>query len=200
MKSFVDFFSVVVLLIIIYIYIESRSSEIIYVESSIDKNKYLVRNLNDKNEAANLLATMRANITKLIDTLVKKYPNKDSVMRLKTKFNPNNMTETEGNSKYTSYSVNKGEKIVLCLRSKDSTEKLIDENTITFVALHEMSHIMTISLNHTEEFWDNFKFLLKEATLIGIYKCVNYDKEPKKYCGIEITQNPMTCANVNPDV
>ena len=33
--------------------------------------------------------------------------------------------------------------------------KLVDKNLLLFVALHELSHIMTVSLNHTEEFWDN---------------------------------------------
>ena len=32
-----------------------------------------------------------------------------------------------------------------------------------FVALHELSHVMTVSVGHTQEFWENFKFLLKEA-------------------------------------
>ena len=66
------------------------------------------------------------------------------------KYNPNNFSETGKDSKYTSYSVNKGEKIVLCLRSRDGKDRLIDENTLTFVSIHELAHIMTKSVGHTE--------------------------------------------------
>ena len=200
MKKFVDCFSIFIIIVIIYIYFESKTSEIVYVESIVDNKKYLVRNMKDKEQAANLLAIVRTNISKLIEYLSVKYPQKPSVKRLKDKFNPDHMTETEGNSKYTSYSVNKGEKVVLCLREKDKQETLVDKNTIIFVALHEMAHIMTLSIGHTDEFWNNFKFLLKEGTIIGIYKCVDYDKEPIKYCGIEITQNPLSCSSINPNI
>ena len=32
-----------------------------------------------------------------------------------------------------------------------------------FVIIHELSHIMSKSIGHNSEFYDNFKFLLKEA-------------------------------------
>ena len=31
-----------------------------------------------------------------------------------------------------------------------------------FVALHELAHVMSSSIGHTEEFWDNFRYLLKK--------------------------------------
>ena len=66
----------------------------------------------------------------------------------------------------------------------------IDENTLTFVALHELSHIASKSIGHTEEFWSNFKFILHEAEEIGIYKVVDYSKNNVQYCGMKITSNP----------
>ena len=44
-----------------------------------------------------------------------------------------------------------------------SNENLIDEHTLTFVAIHELSHVMTKSIGHKQEFWDNFKFFLENA-------------------------------------
>ena len=44
---------------------------------------------------------------------------------------------------------------------------------------------------HTEEFWTNFKFLIKEADIINIYKPVDYKKSPVMYCGMNITDNPL---------
>ena len=49
---------------------------------------------------------------------------------------------------------------------------------------------MTESVGHTKEFWQNFKFLLKNAVKIGIYKPVDYKNKPKNYCGMKITDNP----------
>ena len=33
---------------------------------------------------------------------------------------------------------------------------IIDMNTLTFVALHELSHIATESVGHKQEFWQNY--------------------------------------------
>ena len=173
-----------------YTYYEGMSNEVTYVKSDIDQREYLVRNVDDKQEAADLLSQMRINIDKLLKYLQEKFDS-DPVKRLIKKYDPNNITESSSKSKYTSYSVNKGEKIVLCIRSRDDSAKLTDLNTITFVALHELAHVMTVSIGHTEEFWSNFRFLLNKAIDIDIYKKVDYSKHPKKYCGITITDSPI---------
>ena len=67
---------------------------------------------------------------------------------------------------------------------------MIDENTLTFVAIHELSHIASESIGHNDEFWKNFKFLLEYAEKIKIYKPIDYKKNPKNYCGMRITDNP----------
>ena len=83
-------------------------------------------------------------------------------------------------SKYTAYSENKGENLHSALPRKHGSE-LIDENTLTFVALHELGHIMTKTIGHNTEFWNNFKFLLVHANKIGIYKPVDYKKKNVEY-------------------
>ena len=98
-----------------------------------------------------------------------KHPNSAAVMRMSNKFNPDNISESGKSSQYTSYSVNKGEKIVFCIRQKDDNESFVDMNTMTFVSIHELAHVMSKSVGHTEEFWDNFKSLLKTASENGIY-------------------------------
>ena len=70
----------------------------------------------------------------------------------------------------TAYSENKGEKLAFCLDTEKNGGNLIDPNTLTFVAIHELSHIASKSIGHTDEFWNNFKFLLGEAKKINIYK------------------------------
>ena len=49
---------------------------------------------------------------------------------------------------------------------------------------------MTKSIGHKKEFWQNFKFLLKNAVDIVLNKPMDYKKKPKKYCGMTISDNP----------
>ena len=191
MNDLIKFIIVIILLTTIYLYIDTKNSNLIYERAELDGNMYLVRNVDDKAKAVNLLAAIRQKLDRVIEYLVKKYPDKDNVARLKTKFRPENIQESESGSKYTSYSVNKGEKIVLCIRSIDKEARLEDENLLVFVALHELGHIMTVSTGHTEEFWDNFRFLLKESIKIGVYNRQDFKKNPQKYCGTQITDSPL---------
>jgi hypothetical protein len=122
----------------------------------------------------------------------KKYPNDERVKRLVKNFNPRKISETLPTSEYTAYSENKGEKLAFCLnKHNENNRKLIDINTLTFVSIHELSHVMTLSIGHTPEFWDNMKFLLEDAVEIDIYKPIDYSKEQGYYCGDDITNNPL---------
>ena len=190
MDDFISFFICIILITILYIHFENKQSDVVYVKSKIDNRKYLVRNLNDKQEAADLLATIRRNLVRLTQELKKKNKNNVDVDRMINNFNPNNISESDKNNKYTSYSVNKGEKIVFCVRSRDERNKLVKLNIMMFVALHELAHTMTESIGHTEEFWNNFRVLLRNARRMGIYKRVNYNETPVDYCGTKITDDP----------
>ena len=171
-------------------FIENRNNDLIYVKSKKDNKEYLVQRLPDSDKAANLISDIRNRLDKLTNYCYKKIDN-EAVKRLKKKFNSDAIVEVGKGSKYTSYSINKGEKIVLCLRSRDGNNKLIDENTLMFVATHELAHVMTLSVGHTDEFWNNFKFLLKNAIKMNLYKDVDYSKNPQKYCGIVVSSSPL---------
>lgn len=190
MEQFVGYFTAGVLALTGYMYYESKTNDIVTVKSTVDGRDYLVRNKEDNVEAANRLAMIRRNMIKLCDHLEVKQKDEERVKRMIERFNPNNLLEKPKSSKYTAYSVNKGEKIVICLREKQS-DNLIKLNTLMFVALHELAHVMTKSIGHTEEFWDNFRYLLKHSIKIGIYEHVDYSNAPEKYCGIEITDTPL---------
>lgn len=180
----------IVFLLCIFLHYESQYAELTYVTSSLDNQQYLVRNREDKEEAANMLSKIKSNLKKIVNYLVKNNGTDPKVRRLVRNYNPNKISESLPNTNYTSYSVNKGEKIVFCIRSK-KTHKLIDINTMMFVAIHELAHVMTKSIGHTEEFWDNMKYLLKKGIKLGIYKQIDYKKSPVPYCGTEITDSPL---------
>ena len=190
MKDFISFFISTILITTIYIHFENKVKEVEYITSEVDNRDYLVQNHKDKKEAADLLATIRKNLISLMNELKKTNKDQEDVNRMINNFNPDNITETDKESKYTSYSINKGEKMVFCLRSRDEKNNLEELNTMMFVAIHELAHTMTKSIGHTPEFWDNFRTLLKNARKLGIYKRVNYNESPKSYCGIKITDDP----------
>jgi predicted metal-dependent hydrolase len=205
MQKLVNLIVVLVLVFILYIYLENRSYDVTYVKSSIDGREYLVRNMPDRHQAADLLAKVRNKlesvtnyIANIDDNKLKKYSKKigfeemkDNIERLKNRFQPDNISESTPHEKYTSYSVNKGEKIIFCLRAKNKGEQLVKENVIVFVALHELAHVMTKSVGHTDEFWTNFQFLLKIAVKLQLYKNTNYNNNPVDYCGTKITDTPL---------
>lgn len=163
------------------------------VKSTIDGRTYKVRDLPDKQEAANLMATVRIKLTKLCSLLEQKYPDKAQVKLIAKNFrdDPNRFMESTPDASHTSYSVNKGEEIHLCLRQRaGGNESLVDENVMVFVGLHELGHVCTESVGHGPDFWNNFGWLLKEAEAAGIYRYTDFQAHPVAYCGVNITDSP----------
>ena len=103
---------------------------------------------------------------------------------------PRNVSESLENSKYTSYSINKGEKIVFCIRSKNDNS-LVDLNTMMFVTIHELAHLLTKGVGHTKEFCDNMRFLLEQGVKHKVYIKQDFNSNPKEYCGTMITDTPL---------
>ena len=183
------FFIIILMIVFSYLlYQYHYYSKIETIVSTIDNRNYEVQVKNDAQEAADLIAKIREKLVLLVKHLIKSYPNEDRTEQLKTNFNPDNIKEGIDDPNYTSYSINKGEQIVLCLRTNN---KLTDLNTMMFVVLHELSHICTKSIGHTTEFWDNFKWILEEAINIGVYKKQEFKLNNVDYCGIKITDSPL---------
>ena len=172
------------------IYFESDAFNLKCIVSDVDGNKYCVRERAKLQLAADLLARVTNKLKDLVKYVDKEYPDRENVKRLVKGFNPKKINEILPTSSYTAYSENKGEKLVFCTTTTKKGDKLIDDNTLTFVGIHEIAHIMTKSIGHTKEFWANMKFLLKNAAKIGIYTPIDYKRKPKEYCGMKITDNP----------
>jgi len=179
-----------VLLLCIKIYYESDAFQLKCVISSVDGNRYCVRERQKLELAADLLAKVTQRCKMLVEYMRQKYPDDHRIQRLVKGFNPKKISETLPTSELTAYSENKGEKIAFCLNTTKTGNKLIDLNTLTFIAIHELSHITTKSIGHKQEFWQNFKFMLENAVDIDLYEPEDYKNQPKEYCGMKITDNP----------
>jgi len=178
------------LYICLKIYQESDMFNLKCIISGVDGKKYCVRERQKLELAADRLANVNEKMNKLVVHCFKTYPDRENVQRLKKGYNPKKIMETLPTSEHTAYSQNKGEKMAFCLNKEKDGNQLIEPNTLCFVALHELSHIATKSIGHKDEFWNNFKFLLTEASKIGIYEQVDYKKKPARYCGTDINDNP----------
>lgn len=115
------------------------------------------------------------------------------IKRLLDRYKPKSLRENvpSKNSTDTSYTINKGDTVAICLRHKNNQKIFNNYNDTMFCHLHEITHIANRVKHHTNIFWVMFKFLLQEAVEIGIYKPVNYDKHNAIYCGIKITYQPL---------
>ena len=166
---------------------------LVEVRSTKNNTVYRVQNLPDKQEACDRMAEIHGKLERLIEH----YKNDPAsvadprVHVLITRFRPENMCENDLDADSTSYSENKGDKIVICLRNKTPPYEFVDNNTVMFVILHEMAHLMTTTTGHTPEFWSNFRRILQDGVKVGIYQEVNYARQPTPYCGMTITDSPL---------
>ena len=181
-----------IVFVCVYMYYDSDSFQLKCVVSTVDGNKYCVRERANLKNAADLLAKVTEKCKELVKYTAEKHPDKENVKRLVKGYNPQKVMETLPTSEYTAYSENKGEKLAFCLsKKKGDLGNLIDEHTLMFVAIHELSHVMTKSIGHKSEFWENFKFMLGCAKECGIHEPANYKKKPKEYCSMKISDNPF---------
>jgi len=183
-------FLAIVLFFCLVIYYQSDAFNLKCIIASKDGNRYCVREREKLELAANLLAEVTKRLKDMVAYMKSKHPEDPRTIRLVEGFNPKKISETLPTSELTAYSENKGEKLAFCLNTKKEGNRLIDIDTLTFVGLHELSHIMTESIGHKQDFWQNFKYLLENAKAAGIYEPVDYKKKPKEYCGMSINDNP----------
>jgi hypothetical protein len=147
--------------------------------------------MSDNRAAAEFLADIDQRIGILKDYL---WQNQDSypaykpyIRQFYEKINGVQLLENNPGGKYTSYTVNKGSQIYLCLRSING-QLIADKNLVMYVVLHELAHVACPEFNHTQLFKDIFKFFIEVASRLGIYRETDYSINPKDYCGIVISE------------
>jgi hypothetical protein len=193
MEEFIIIIFIILIIVVCIIYYQSSTHDMVYIESDIDGKKYLVRDLPDKKVAVNILAKIKTNIHKLANLLYNNKNNhkdyKEYINKLYNGIQNSVIEESAENAVYTSYSVNKGEEIVFCLRSKLLRNKIHDFNLIMYVVLHEMAHVACPEVGHTTLFKKIFAFLAQEAVNIGMYQKINFETNHTEYCGLTITDS-----------
>lgn len=167
-----------------------KDKNLIYIKCEYDNIHYLVKNDENKYEKVHILYEINKKVNEIINNLKQSdyYKNKH-IRHLCNTYNPKSLYENI-DPEYTSYSLNKGQEIRLCLIDPNNKSVITDVNTILFVVIHELSHIMTPEVGHPPNFWKNMSFLLKFSIDNNIYKYVNYEKYPVLYCGVNVNKTP----------
>jgi hypothetical protein len=193
---------VLISITLIVLYFIVTKTEISYVKSD-DGQQFQVVNLPNKDVASNLLSQIQNRINKLTDHLwnnISKYPDyKDNITMLYNRTRNLVLSENEPNNSYTTYTVNKGEKIVFCLRSKD-TYQFHDINLLMFVTIHELSHVACPEIDHTPLFVSIFIFLLNIGMELNLYIYENYQQNPVMYCGMKLNETPLNNSQIKKNV
>lgn len=184
LNYFIIFISIV---LIIYLMSNERGD---FEKQKFKEGDYIVLNEDDKKKAAALLHLLVADIKQLIHHLKQNHPNNLHVKLIVKRFNPKNISEGSPHNRDFTYTENKGQRLVMCLRDKE-TMKLHKKNLLLFPLIHELAHQgVPEYTGHGPEFIKVFKFLLEQAEEAGIYKPIDFNKSPQKYCSMTIDSHP----------
>ena len=187
---------IILLFIVYYIKYGKDGKDVAYTKSSISEQFYLVRNLPDKQRAANIIARIVKDLKRLAVAMYKDLQNGEPkakrmslyIRRMYNRFNGISFRESSAYSPYTSYTVNKGDEMVLCIRSK-KTGKIHNYNILMYVAIHELAHVGCTEIGHTPLFFKINRYMIRKAIKMGIYKYVDYSIYPTIYCGMNVNAN-----------
>jgi len=181
--------SLIIYILFIYRYI--NKSDVVYADTFDNGSKYLFRNIKTRINASNMLHRIKLKLIKLIDLILKEKNIKNHkfynyLKKIKLKMRTVIIRESSPKSIYTSYSVNKGDELVFCIRSKIN-QGIHDINNLLYVAIHEIAHIGCPEIGHTKLFKEINLYLLEKGVEYNIYKYKNYYENPIEYCGMDIT-------------
>jgi hypothetical protein len=134
-----------------------------------------------------LIVKINITLDQFVDKLSIQFPQDERVGRLRLRYKKSSLMQSKDHNTYT---INKHQ-IMMCVRDYSKDQQLHDDfNLLIFVAIHELGHVMSESAHHTDEFWANFKFLLRNAAEMGFYNPVDYAFDSKNYCMMQVNDNP----------
>ena len=185
-------FSLLILIITIFCLYNIEGFDTYFKNNKWNDKNYEIQKTNDDDQkVANLIGYLDEFITDFVEYLKEKHPDDKAVKRLVKNIESTKYKESEFEKNTSSYTINKGELISICLRhTKMKIKHTHNINTLKFVIIHELGHVMSLSTGHTTEWYNYFKFLLKEAHKANLYKPIDYSKNNINYCGVDVTHNP----------
>ena len=115
-KSIIKYFILFLTIILVLGYLIFGQTKLEYTKAS-DEQFHLVRDMPNKEQAAEMLAEIKKRLELLINYCVTNYSNDENVRLMKDRFKPQNIQETDISDSGTSYTIDKGKELHLCLRN-----------------------------------------------------------------------------------
>jgi predicted metal-dependent hydrolase len=170
--------------------------------STVDNNFYRVRRGSDQQTRADILAILNGKFKIIVDNLENdpNYSQNAAVQRLIANWKAGVTVKEIGNMESdAAYVINK-KNMSFCLQKRKNEVVLEDLNLITYVAIHELAHIMSEEIGHGPEFIENFEFLLNYAktltyydpllkTNLPVYIQLNKLNTADNYCGVSLVNS-----------
>ena len=173
---------------IVYVFVFDQTEMIV---SNVDGKKYRVQKGQHNKTSANALATTKRKLSQLVNYMYKhNLPSAQRAQILSSRFKHAKFREIGKLDNSAAFTVNKGQEIRICTKDKVNGEPE-NLNSMMFVALHELAHVMSDQYGHNEEFKQNFSYLTHLAVKLKLYTPENFSKEPVEYCGTKITNSPL---------
>jgi hypothetical protein len=195
----INLFGIVSVLVVGYIFYKYVYDGTEQLTSNIDKRSYRVRKGADMQLKADILAILNGKFQIIVNNL-KNDPNylqDTAVQRLISNWESGVTLKEIGNMENdAAYVINKRD-MSFCLQKTKNEVVLEELNLITYVGIHELSHIMSEEIGHGPEFIKNFEFLLNYAKQIvyydpllkrqlPLYIQLNKLNTKDSYCGVNL--------------
>ena len=204
------FRSILIILLTTFVFIllyEFVYDGTIPVKSTIDNKYYKVRRGADMLTKSNNLAIINIKLNYLVNSL------KEDLLNNKTTIPKNKIEDVNrliynwgdgidikeiGNFESDAAYVLNKRNMSFCLRASPMGGQLEDINILTYVAIHEISHIMSIETGHGDEFTNNMIYLLNysktlkptDSRIVPFYIDINNTDDNSNFCGVEINGSP----------
>ncbi|MFA5091015.1 MAG: hypothetical protein WC483_00005, partial [Candidatus Paceibacterota bacterium] len=95
----------------------------------------------------------------------------------------------KGSGEDSSYVINLGEEVHMCVRSGDSRDKMV---VLYTVMTHELAHVASTTPDHDEEFWDNYAVLREIVVQMGVVRASEIPADGGMHCQkIRISKGEM---------
>lgn len=205
--------AILILIIILIIFQRLVLPHIYITQINVNSRQWNVsRNYENKQEAARILDRLHAKVLKFLRHLKRKYyiddpaapdakfpgDTREMADFLLNNYNPEVFYENDPQiSRDTSYTLDKGRAMYLCIRDRKNPTKFIHDDILLFVMLHEVAHIANYKgWGHDRHYWEVFKWILHEARESGIYYPADYDRYPVDFCGLRVYYQPLNDNNL----
>lgn len=192
-----DYFKTLIIVVLIIIILYFIISKIVfynkseYLKSNTNDKYYLVKDTKNKYNKVELIDKLFNSLNVLLEELKNSnYDFKDiNIEEIQEKIKNSEILENITDSD-TSYTVNKGEKIILCLADREN-DNLYSYNLLMYVLIHELAHILNTTYGHDDNFKKTFRFILEKAIELNLYTYEDYKNNPVNYCGLILNTNIM---------